>query len=81
MNWFENTRCIVSRDVTLDTIHFSTENTSNTNENKNTDSPFPLTQITPKRPDKDPTLVTNDLENNKTVIALPFNRHTRNANL
>ena len=59
-------------DVTLDIIHFSTENPSNTNENKNTDSPFPLTQITTKKSDKDPTLVTSDLENNKTAIALPF---------
>ena len=52
--------------------HFSTENSSNTNENKNTHSPFPLTQITPKKSDKDPTLVTSDLENDKAVIALLF---------
>ena len=32
-------------DLTLDTIHFLTENTSNTNENKNTDLPFPLAQL------------------------------------
>ena len=60
-------------DVTLDTIHSSTESTSNKSENKNTDSPFPLTQKTPQKPDENPTaLVTNELENNKTVTALPF---------
>ena len=62
----------IDGDVTIDTIHFSTENTSNTNENKNTNSPFPLTQVTPNKSDKDPTLVTSDLENNKAVLALPF---------
>ena len=62
----------IDGDVTLDTIHLSTENISNTNENKNTDSPFPLTQVTPNKSDKDPTLVTSDLENNKAVLALPF---------
>ena len=34
-------------------------------------SPFPLTQATPNKSDKDPTLVTSDLENNATVLALP----------
>ena len=62
----------IDGDVTIDTIHFSTENTSNTNENKNTNSPFPLTQVTPNKSDKDPTLVTSDLENNITALALPF---------
>ena len=58
-------------DVTLDTIHFSTENTNNRNETKNTDSPFPLTQVTSNK--SDPTLVTSDIENNTTVLALlPF---------
>ena len=61
------------RDVTLGTIHSSTESTSNKIENKNTDSPFPLTQKTPKKSDENPTtLVTNELENNKPVTALPF---------
>ena len=55
-------------DVTLDTIHFSTENTNNRNDTKNTDSPFPLTQVTSNK--SDPTLVTSDLENNTTVLAL-----------
>ena len=59
----------IDGDVTLDTIHFSTENTSNTNEDKNTDSPFPQKA---KKSDKNPTFVTSDLENNKTVITLPF---------
>ena len=36
-------------DVTLGTIHSSTESTSNKSENKNTDLPFPLTQKTPKK--------------------------------
>ena len=59
-------------DLTLDTIHFSTENTNDRNENKNTGSPFHLTRVTPNKSDKDPTLVTSDLENNTTVLALPF---------
>ena len=58
----------IDGDVTVDTIHFSTENTNSTDENKNTDSPFPLTQVTPNKSDKDPTLVTSDLENNATVL-------------
>ena len=62
----------IDGDETLDTIHFSTENANKINENKNTDSPFPLTQVTPNKSDKDPTLVTSDLENNKAVLALPF---------
>ena len=62
----------IDGDVTLDTIYFSIENTSNTSENKITNSPFPLTQKTPKKSDKDPTLVTSNLKNNETVIALPF---------
>ena len=62
----------IDGDVPLDTIHFSTENTANTNENKNTNSPIPLTQVTPNKLDKDPTLVTSDLGNNTTVLALPF---------
>ena len=62
----------IDGDVTVDTIHFSTENTNSTDENKNTDSPFPLTQVTPNKSDKDPTLVTSDLENNATVLALLF---------
>ena len=57
-------------DVTLDTIHFSTENTNNTHENKHTNSPFPLTQLSPNKSDKDPTLVTSYLENNTTVLAV-----------
>ena len=62
-------------DVTLGTIHSSTESTSNKSENKNTDSPFPLTQKTPKKSDENPTtLVTNELENNEPVTALPFIR-------
>ena len=60
-------------DVTLGTIHFSTESTSNKSESKNTDSLFPLTQKTPKKSNENPTtLVTNELENNKPVTALPF---------
>ena len=49
----------IDGDVRLDfsTIHFSTEKTNNTNENKNSDLPFPLTQVTPNKSDKDPTLV------------------------
>ena len=58
-------------DETLDTIHFSTENTNNINENKNTNSLFPLRQVTNKS-HKDPTLVTNNLENNTKVLPLPF---------
>ena len=58
-------------DETLDTIHFSTENTNSINENRNTDSLFPLRQVTNKS-DKDPTLVTSNLENNTTVLPLPF---------
>ena len=53
-----------------DTIHFSTENTNNTHENKHTNSPFPLTQLSPNKSDKDPTLVTSYLENNTTVLAV-----------
>ena len=61
-------------DITLGTIHSSTESTSNKIENKNTDSPFSLTQKTPKKSDENRTtlLVTNKLENNKPVTALPF---------
>ena len=62
----------IDGDETLDKIHFSTENSNNINENKNIDSPFLLTQVTPNKPDKDPTLVTSDLENHTTVLALPF---------
>ena len=58
-------------DETLKTIPFLTENTNKINENKNTASPLPLTQVTPNKSDKDPTLVTSDLENNTTVLALP----------
>ena len=57
-------------DVTLDIIHFSTENTNNTHENKHTNSSFPLTQLSPNKSDKDPTLVTSYLENNTTVLAV-----------
>ena len=60
-------------DVTLGTKHSSTEKASNKSENKKTDSPFPLTQKAPKKSDENPTtLVTNELENNKPVTALPF---------
>ena len=60
-------------DVTLGTIHSSTESTSNKSDNKNTDLLFPLIQKTPKKSDENPTtLVTNELENNKPVTALPF---------
>ena len=59
------------KDETLKTITFLTENTNNINENKNTASPFPLTQVTSNKSDKDPTLVTSDLENNAAVVALP----------
>ena len=62
----------VDGDETLDTIHFSAGYTNNINENKNNDSPFSYTQVTPNKPDKDPTLVTSDLENHTTVLALPF---------
>ena len=58
-------------DETLKTIPFLTENTNNINENKNTASPFPLTQVIPNKSDKDSTLITSDLENNTTVLALP----------
>ena len=58
-------------DETLKTIPFLTENTNKINENKNTASPLPLTQVTPNKSDKDPTLVTSDLENNTAVLALP----------
>ena len=34
-------------------------------------SAFPLTQVTPNKSDKDPTLVTSDLANNTSVLALP----------
>ena len=61
----------IDGDETLKTITFLTENTNNINENKNTTSPFPLTQVTPNKSDKDPTLVTSDLENNAAVVALP----------
>ena len=60
-------------DVTLDTIHYSTESPTNKSESKNTDLSFPLTQKTRKKSDKNPTLVTSDLENNnKIVSAIPF---------
>ena len=61
----------IDGDETLKTIPFLTENTNNINENKNTASPFPLTEVTPDKSDKDPTLVTSDLENNTTVLVLP----------
>ena len=57
-------------DETLDTISFSTANTNNINENKNTDSPFPLTQVTPSKSDQDSTLELSDFEKNTTVPAL-----------
>ena len=56
---------------TLKTVRFLAENTNNMNENKNAALPFPLTQVTPNKSDKDPTLVTSGLENNATVLALP----------
>ena len=59
----------IDGDITLGTIHFSTKNISNTNENKNTNSPFPFTQVTPNKPNKDPTLLSIDLENNTTILA------------
>ena len=62
----------IDGDETLDTIHFSTESTNNINENKNTNSPFPLIQVTPNKSDIDPTLATSDLENITTVLALPL---------
>ena len=37
-----------------------------------TEGYFFLTCPTPNKSDKDPTLVTSDLENNTTVLALPF---------
>ena len=43
-------------DVTLGTINSSTESTSNKSESKNTDSPFPLTQKTPKKSDENSTM-------------------------
>ena len=61
----------IDGDETLKTMPFLTENSNNINENKNTASPFPLTQVTPNKSDKDPTLVTSDLENNTNVLALP----------
>ena len=61
----------IDGDETLKTIPFLTENTNKINENKNTASPLPLTQVTPNKSDKDPTLVTGDLENNTEVLALP----------
>ena len=61
----------IDGDETLKTIPFLTENTNKINENKNTASPLPLTQVTPNKSDKDPTLVTSDLENNTAVLALP----------
>ena len=61
----------IDGDETLETIPFLTENTNKINENKNTALPLPLTQVTPNKSDKDPTLVTSDLENNTTVLALP----------
>ena len=61
----------IDGDETLKTIPFLTENTNKINENINTTSPLPLTQVTPNKSDKDPTLVTSDLENNTTVLALP----------
>ena len=61
----------VNGDGTLKAIPFLTENTNKINENKNTASPLPLTQVTPNKSDKDPTLVTSDLEHNTAVLALP----------
>ena len=61
----------IDGDETLKIMPFLTENSNNINENKNTASPFPLTQVTPNKSDKDPTLVTSDLENNTNVLALP----------
>ena len=61
----------IDGDETLKAIPFLTENTNKINENKNTASPLPLTQVTPNKSDKDPTLVTSDPENNATVLALP----------
>ena len=61
----------IDRDETLKTIPFLTKNTNKINENKNTASPLPPTQVTPNKSDKDPTLVTSDLENNTAVLALP----------
>ena len=63
----------VSLENILQRINKTTESTSNKSEHKNTDSPFPLTQKPPKKSDENPTtLVTNELENNKPVTALPF---------
>ena len=61
----------IDGDETLKAIPFLTENTIKINENKVTASPLPLNQVTPNKSDKDPTLVTSDLENNTTVLALP----------
>ena len=61
----------IDGDETLKTVPFLTENTNKINENKNTALPLPLPQVTPNKSDKDPTLVTSDLENNTTVLALP----------
>ena len=38
---------------------------------KNTDSPFPITQVIPNKSDNGLTLVTSDLENNTVILALP----------
>ena len=59
-------------------MHFSTENTNNTNENKNTNSPFHHTQVTPSKSDKGPRLVSSDLENKTTVPALASMKITKN---
>ena len=60
----------IDGDETLKTIPFLTEKTNKINENKNTASPLPLTQVTPNKSDKDSTLVTSNLGNNTTVLAL-----------
>ena len=39
----------IDGDETLKTIPFLTENTNKINENKNTASPLPLTQVTPNK--------------------------------
>ena len=39
----------IDGDETLKTIPFLTENTKTINENKNTASPLPLTQVTPNK--------------------------------
>ena len=69
----------IDGDETLKTIPFLTENTNKINENKNTASPLPLTQVTPNKSDKDPTLVTSDLENNTSSCFTVYWR-TRHAN-